>query len=114
MAPSKPFVLVVEDEVLIALDIERIIAGFGYDYRTAETASRGAALIEQGPVKAAILDHGLPDATAHDLAKMLAGRGIPFAYCTGSPDAVQRGPGVTVIAKPFSDAAVEAFLRTIV
>ena len=77
-------VLVVEDEMMIALLIEDMLSEYGC--RAVETAGRlghalDAARTQQ--VDLAILDLNLGGEPAYPVAEVLAERGIPFVFTTG-------------------------------
>jgi CheY-like chemotaxis protein len=104
-------VLVVEDEFLIALDIERILEGAGV--RTVVTASRVAQALEivmaSGPFDAAVLDLKLERESATPVAERLHAAGVPFVFLTGGPptaDITRRFPQAPVVSKPFDTDAL--------
>lgn len=103
-------VLIVEDEVLIALVLEDVLDLIGYEVAgSAATYAEAEALIEAGGFDLAILDVNLGSDPIFPLADRLAARGTPFLFATGSvpgslPD---RFAGVGVIEKPYVAATVQ-------
>jgi CheY-like chemotaxis protein len=97
--------LVVEDEFLIALDIQRILEGVGV--KTVLTASRVKQALElmlsAGPFDAAVLDLKLERETSTPIAERLQQAGVPFVFLTGGPSQAdtRRFPQAPVIGKPF-------------
>ena len=83
-------ILIVEDEIMIALLLQDILQEFGYVVAGIATRSEEALrLIEAsaGTLDAATLDVNLGGITSHDIAAMLDARGIPFIITTGYADA---------------------------
>ena len=99
-------VLVVEDEFLIALDIQRMLEGEGV--KTVLTASRVAQALDLflsgGPFDAAVLDLRLDRETSTPVAERLHAAGVPFVFLTGgqaTDDIIQRFKSAPVVGKPF-------------
>ncbi|MBV8687454.1 MAG: response regulator [Alphaproteobacteria bacterium] len=77
-------VLVVEDEMLVAMNIEDMLLDLGHE--VAGIASRLApalALAEDAAIDAAMLDVNLAGESSFPVADVLLGRGIPFFFATG-------------------------------
>ena len=77
-------VLVVEDEMLVAMMIEDMLEKFGCT--VVGPASRVAAalvLIEAEDIDGAVLDVNLGGERVFPVAEMLRSRGIPFVFATG-------------------------------
>ena len=102
-------VLVVEDEPLVAMLIEDVLAEFGCS--VAATASRmddALAKASSLDFDLAILDVNLNGTKTFPVAESLAGRRIPFVFSTGYgegglPDEWRGNP---TIQKPFTENAV--------
>ena len=77
------WVLVVEDQPLVALDIADSLTKAGATVLTAATLKEGLPLAEHPQLCAAILDFGLRDGDSGVLCARLAERGIPFIVYTG-------------------------------
>jgi DNA-binding response OmpR family regulator len=77
-------ILVVEDEMLIALDIEATLADLGHAVKTADTVQSATRIVDAGHVDLAILDWHLKDGASDPVIKMLRERGVPFVICSGS------------------------------
>ena len=77
-------VLVVEDEYLIALDIEDMLLGLeAGDVQVAGTFDEAVVRIERNDFDLAILDVNLNGVTSFPLADMLKKRGRPFIFASG-------------------------------
>ena len=97
--------LVVEDEILILMMIEDMLADLGCKSVSAVTKNEQAiALIEGQVFDAAMLDMNLNGKSSLNLADALAARGVPFAYSTGNSvqDARDGFRNRPVLKKPFS------------
>jgi CheY-like chemotaxis protein len=77
-------VLVVEDEMMILMIIEDMLADLGCEsVTTAATADQAIALIDTQVFDVAMLDVSLNGNKSHDVADALAARGVPFVFSTG-------------------------------
>lgn len=109
--------LVVEDEFLIALDIERILESVGVT--TIVTASRVAQALDlvmaSGPFDAAVLDLKLERETSIPVAERLHAAGVPFVFLTGGTpgsDITAQFPRAPVVGKPFdADTLLAALMQ---
>jgi len=78
-------VLVVEDEMLVLLMIEDMLADLGCEsVTTAATIDQAIALIDGQVFDAAMLDINLNGVDSHPVADALAARGVPFVFSTGN------------------------------
>jgi CheY-like chemotaxis protein len=107
MLTEKARVLIVEDEIVVALFLEDILAEFGYE--VAGVASRleeGLARAEAPDFAMAILDVHLNGRDVFPLADRLAERRLPFVFATGygARGIPERHAGRPVLQKPFLPA----------
>lgn len=80
-------VLVVEDEPLLALNYGEIIAGAGAKVvGPATTLEEALELAEADRISVALLDIRIDYQEIWPVARVLAGRGVPFVFCTGHFD----------------------------
>jgi PAS domain S-box-containing protein len=106
--------LVVEDEPLVALEIEAELTDAGAvvvgPVGSVEAAAR---LIEEEPLDAALLDANLAGKPVDALAAALAARGVPFAFASGyGPSGLPEGfRDRPLIGKPFGAEALVALVR---
>lgn len=107
-SPGGRRVLVVEDEALVATQIEDVLARAGYT--VLGPAARVSEAFDQLYVTApdaALLDINLAGDASFPLAELLRAKRIPFAFCSGYgetaavPDSLRDAP---LIAKPFEPA----------
>lgn len=95
-------VAVVEDEILIALDVEEALVGEGARVARAATLDTGFAAVAEG-CDCAVLDERLGDTLVFPLADRLTSEGVPLVFYTGLPDRVaiaERYPGSIFLSKP--------------
>jgi DNA-binding response OmpR family regulator len=100
-------ILILEDEYLIAMDVEQTCLDWGAD---GVTILRSLEQLGDDPFSehrfdAAILDLRLGGESTTGFARVLADRGVPFVFATGMSDATEiteNFPDVPVIAKPYS------------
>ncbi len=107
-APDR--MLVVEDNMIIALDLEDMLARLGVKSITVASSVAQAldALAEDKP-PFAILDVNLGQETSFPIAEALQDAGIPFAFGTGFGDSAafpDRFRDTPVLQKPYSAEAV--------
>jgi PAS domain S-box-containing protein len=109
-----PAVMIVEDEMLVALDLQESIKSLGYEVvgpfgRLAE-AIEGA---ERQAVDFAILDLNLAGEMTYDLAEQLEKRGIPVVFTTGyeADTITSRFQNCRVLNKPVVRDALESVLK---
>lgn len=107
-------VLLVEDEFLVALDLEQTLrdAGCAIEGPIGDLASALRA-VEEGSFDLALLDVNLGGQPVTAVADALAKRSVPMVFCTGYQAArlPERYPGVATLMKPFQGADVVAALR---
>jgi CheY-like chemotaxis protein len=97
-------VLVVEDEMMILMIIEDMLADLGCEsVSAAATVDQALALIDAQAFDVAMLDMNLNGNRSHAVADALAARGVPFAFSTGySALDIDDGYGDRpVLKKPF-------------
>jgi len=111
-------ILIVEDEPLVAMEIESQLASTGCEIigpaATIQTAKR---FIADATFNAALIDANLAGHPVHELAAALTQKNIPFAFATGyGREALPLGfRDAPVLTKPFSPnqlrAVIEALLE---
>ena len=112
MSLSGRHILIVEDEMLIALTLCDVVASFGCTTAAASRAARAVSLATTGKFDAAIVDMNLAGESGNPVAEALARRGIPFVIATGygtdgvAPDYRDR----PLLIKPYLAEQVEAAL----
>jgi CheY-like chemotaxis protein len=105
MSAKRRRVLVVEDEMLIAMMIEDMLLDFGYQVLgPAMHLSAALNLAEAERIDVAVLDVNLGrEERSYPVAKRLRERGIPFIFITGYGNAglAEEFRDVTTLHKPI-------------
>lgn len=97
-------ILIVEDEMTIAMMIEDMIIELGHEpYAIASRLGAALAVAESGEFDLAILDVNLDGHGSAPVARVLALRGIPFFFATGygAAGVDTEFAGAPVVSKPF-------------
>ena len=108
-----PRVLVVEDEYLIRMLLEDMLADLGYDVGAAVgTIAEASALAAKDDFAAAILDVNLDGQQVYPVADILAKRGVPFLFVTGYGEGSLPEPYRTrpALQKPFQAEQLKSTL----
>jgi DNA-binding response OmpR family regulator len=106
---SGAYVLLVEDDFLVSVDVEAALAAAGAQVIKSRTLRDGLALADQEPFAAAILDIRLGHENVAPVARRLAEREIPFFFYSGQVDidAIRtEWPEHKVIWKPARPRAI--------
>ncbi|ETR76729.1 chemotaxis protein CheY [Afipia sp. P52-10] len=112
-ASSKPSIMIVEDEMLVALSLQESLTSLGY--RTVGPYVRlGEALaaVDVQPVDFAVLDVNLAGELVYQLADVLKRKNIPFVFTTGYESIMiePRFRGHPVLQKPVVKVVLENVL----
>ncbi|WP_062203284.1 response regulator [Aureimonas sp. AU12] len=110
-------VLVVEDEFLVALDLEMELEESGAKVTCASTLSQATGCAERDEFDAVVLDLNLHGEKSYPLADMLQRRAVPFLFHTGQGEKNQLGqryPGVPVCNKPCDGGSLVANLTAVI
>ncbi len=105
-------VLVVEDEVVLAMMLEDVFADAGaHVVGPAATVEQAIALVASQAIDVALLDVCLRDQRSDPVAEALRQRGVPYVLATGysNPHGAELADGPT-LHKPYRFDQVEAAL----
>ena len=109
-------VLVIEDEVLIAMVLEDMLDILGHAViATAATYDEAEAAIAAGGFDLVIADVNLGATSIYALADQVVAAGVPLILATGShrDTLPPRFGDVPVLEKPYAISAIETVLREI-
>ena len=99
-------VLIVEDNFIIAMDVEELAKELGATHVHLTTNCDDAlAVIDKTVVSAAILDFNIGDETSDGVADALSAKDIPFVFATGYSDSSMlpaRYQTAVLLKKPYS------------
>jgi len=107
-------VLVVEDEMMVALYIEDTLRDLGCEVlEPAHTLADALARAEENEIDAAVLDINIAEDEVYPVAERLVLRGVPFIFATGYalesiPDEWRSRP---IIRKPYHAQQLRAALE---
>jgi CheY-like chemotaxis protein len=111
---AKPRVLIVEDEVVVALFLEDVLDEFGY--RVAGVVTQlDDAMARDVDYDIAVLDVHINGRSVFDFADVLVARGIPFVFATGYGERgiPERHRSSPVLQKPFQPDELKRILEEI-
>jgi CheY-like chemotaxis protein len=110
-------VIVIEDEPLVAMDLESCLSSAGCEVvGTAGTLRDAKSLCAEAACDAALIDVNLAGKPVDELAATLTKRNIPFAFVTGyGREALPQGfRDALVVGKPFEETALIATVELLV
>ena len=110
-------VLVVEDEMLVSMLVEDMLADLGCTVvGPAAEIDEAMALAESADIDLALLDVNLGGTPIFPVADALKARGVPFAFASGYGEAglSEDHRGASVLQKPFREADLAKALRELV
>lgn len=113
--PSRPRLLVVEDEALVAMLIEDVLADAGFEVvGPFGQAAKALSSLADETVDAAILDVNLGGGErSYSVASELSERGVPYIFLTGHGRAGidLRYADVPVLQKPFDPQTLRRLVK---
>ncbi len=106
--------LVVEDNFIIAMDMEALLKRLGVPNVTVAAGVIDAdRVLDEKPIDVAVLDVNLGSESSEPIATRLQQASIPFAFATGYGDVAtlqKTFPGVQMITKPCQEEALREVL----
>jgi DNA-binding NtrC family response regulator len=97
---TERLVLIVEDELLIAMDLAQTFERAGARVTTTNSLREALQLVESDNLAAAVLDHALRDGNSLQLCERLKERDIPFVLYSGHSEIESACHGAPFVAKP--------------
>lgn len=116
MAERSLRILVVEDEMLVAMNVEDMLLDLGHEVAGLASRLSGAlSLAQEASFDAAMLDVNLAGEASFPVADLLAERGIPFLFATGYglQGIDERYRDRPVLQKPFRAIDLAAALEAL-
>lgn len=97
-------ILVVEDEMLVAIDYcERLAAAGAHILGPFTSVSQALECVAKSEIDVAVLDYALSDETSDPLQNALERRDIPYIVISGYPRVlVRRNQSQHILSKPIS------------
>ena len=110
-------VLVVEDDPLLAMDLDATLVGAGaVVVGLCRTLDEAMLRADAGDFAVAVLDFGLGSETVSPVARRLANRGVPFVLYTGKSrhePSMAEWRDYSIVQKPASTRALVSAVRTV-
>jgi CheY-like chemotaxis protein len=104
-------ILVVEDEALVAMMLEDMLAELGCEVvGPAMRLEEGLALARMNGLDAAVLDINLAGERSYPIADLLDARGVPITFVTGYGHSGRPGKADRVLQKPYREPQLRAVL----
>ncbi len=110
---ARPRVLVVEDEFLIRMLMEDMLADLGYAVAGAVgTIAEASRVAASGAFDVAILDVNVDGEEVYPVADILAQRGLPFVFVTGYGEGIlpSKYRNRPALQKPFQAEQISRML----
>lgn len=114
---AKPTILLLEDDLLLAMDMEEFLGERGYDvigpYGRVGEALDAAANTD---VDGAVVDLNLHGEMSFPVIELLRERGVPLIVCSGYaelPELKQKLTGLPLLPKPWNPRKLEHMLREV-
>jgi len=101
-------ILVIEDEPLIAIDIQDAFEDAGAIVVVARTLAAALVEVEDNSISAAIVDHALGDGDSSELCARLKERNVPFVTYSGFAHLEGACAGADHVNKPASPSVLVA------
>jgi CheY-like chemotaxis protein len=112
---AKRAALVVEDNMIIAMEAEEILRDLGYEDCHVCGSVRGALqIIADHPIAFALLDIDLGDETSEEIAAALRAKGTPFIFASGYdefPELAEELANAPVVGKPYTGGDIAAAIK---
>jgi CheY-like chemotaxis protein len=112
---AEPSILIVEDEVLIAMGLEMLVTQFGFlPAGTADTPAKAYRLVERARPDLAIVDIRLAGGTdGLEVVRRLSAQGIPVIASSahGSPADAAAAGALGMLVKPYTAEQLRELLE---
>lgn len=109
--------LVVEDNMIIAMEAEEILRDLGYaDCHVCSSVRSALQIIADNAIAFALLDIDLGNETSEAVATSLLAAGTPFVFASGYdqfPELAIELTSVPVIAKPYTGKDIAAAIAAL-
>lgn len=106
-------ILVVDDELLIAANLEKMLSEAGASVQLASSAGDARAAIESTRFDAAVLDVHLDNERSYEVADALNDQGVPFVFLSGFLTIRSGYEKRPFVPKPFSSEQVISALEAL-
>lgn len=104
-------ILIIEDDVLVALDIQQAFEHQGARTTTTRTVASALLAIEDPSLSAAIVDHALGDGDSSVLCQRLKELDVPFITYSGHTNVDGACAGTKHLTKPTSGSLLVSTMQ---
>jgi len=108
-------ILVVEDEALVAFDVEHLLGDAGYEVvATVDNLEDAAACIAESQLDLVLSDISLRgEGDGFDVARIAAEKGVPVLFVTGGTPDGARALALGCLSKPYGERTLKAALDAV-
>ncbi|SCB60579.1 Bacteriophytochrome (light-regulated signal transduction histidine kinase) [Rhizobium aethiopicum] len=109
-------ILLVENNLIIAMDGEEILRRLGAEVATAPSVAEAMEILAGQAFDFALLDVNLGDETSFGIADRLAAAGVPFVFATGYGEGIAQAnshSGTPVLQKPYTTEGITDLLARV-
>ena len=113
---DKARVLIVEDEIMLAMNLQDMLTDLGYQVvGIATRMEKALALATDGAIDFAIVDINLAGTLSFPVADILRQRAIPFLFASGygTQGLIENYAGEYVLTKPFGARELERAIELV-
>lgn len=107
-------ILIVEDELLVAMNLEDLLEEFGFEVvGPYPTLAEARVAVEADHLDGAVLDVNVRGELVFPLAEDLLKQQVPVVFCTGNAEAGRFPPGLAAlprVAKPYTPEGLRSAL----
>ena len=113
MELARRTVLILEDELIIGLALEDMLAEAGATTLYAQSLANASGILARQEIDAAVLDINVHGEFSYAISEELMDRGIPFIFATGYGDVLHdpRFDKVPTVTKPYTFDDIARALR---
>jgi CheY-like chemotaxis protein len=114
--PKAKRVLIVEDEVLLAMHLDGLLSALGHEVTgQAMRIDKAMVLARESDIDFAVLDINVAGTKSFPVADILRQRGIPFAFATGygTEGLIDKYLNTPALRKPYSQEDLERVIAQI-
>src|SRR3954466_13210195 len=116
MPAAGPHALIIEDEMIIALEVEGLLADLGFtSFDVADTQAQAVAAARARRPDLVTADYRIIGGTGLDAVADIVSaiRPVPVVYVAGTPDMVRKGALPPVVDKPIAPRALAEACRQV-
>jgi DNA-binding response OmpR family regulator len=114
---TKPTILLLEDDLLLAMDMEEFLLESGYEVAGPYgRVNHALEAVDKLSLSGAVVDLNLHGEMSFPVIDLLRSRGVPIIVCSGYaelPEVKQKLAGLPLLAKPWNPQKLGPMLREV-